>query len=218
MTLDARGVGLPDHAELRGKFRRQHHADGDAFAMEQPVGEPGRGFQRMAEGMAEIEQCAFAGLALVARHDRGLGPAGRRDGVLARGAAGKDIGLIGFQPREESFVAEHAVFGDLGIAGAKLARRQRVEHRGIGHHQHRLVKRAEQVLAVRRIDSSLAADRRIDLRQQRGRHLDEINAAAQDRRGKACEIADHAAAERDHQIVALDLRRDQRFADLSSPA
>ena len=76
------------------------------------------------------------------------------------------------------------------------------------------MKRAEQILAVRRIDSGLAADRGIDLRQQRGRHLHEIDAAAQDRRGKAREVADHAAAERDHQIVALDLRRDQRFADL----
>ena len=72
---------------------------------------------------------------------------------------------------------------------------------------------AEQVLAVRRIDAGLAADRGIDLRQQRGRHLHEIDAAPQDRRREAGEIADDAAAERDHQIVALDLGRDQRFAD-----
>ena len=32
--------------------------------------------------------------------------------------------------------------------------------------------------------------------------------------GKAGEIADDAAAERDDEIVALDPRRDQRFADL----
>ena len=182
--------------------------------MEQPVGKAGRGFQRMAEGVAEIEQRAFAGLALVARHDRGLGAAGGRDRVFARGAALEDVGVIGFQPGEKRLVAEHAVFGDFGIAGAKLARRQRIEHRGIGDHQNRLVKRAEQILALRRIDSGLAADRRIDLRQQRGRHLHEIDAAAQDRRGKAGEIADHAAAERDHQIVALDLGRDQRLGDL----
>ena len=114
---------------------------------------------------------------------------------------------------KNAFVAEHTVFGDFGVAGAELARRQGVEHRGIGDHQHRLMKRAEQVFSLRRIDPGLAADRRIDLRQQRGRHLHEIDAAAQDRRGKAREIADHAAAERDHQIVALDLRRDQRLAD-----
>ena len=76
------------------------------------------------------------------------------------------------------------------------------------------MERADQVLAVRRIDAGLAADRGIDLRQQRGRHLHEIDAAPHDRRGKAGEIADHAAAERDHEIVALDARRDQRLADL----
>ena len=182
--------------------------------MEQPVGKAGRGFQRMAEGVAEIEQRALAGLALVARHDRGLGAAGGGDGMFARRAAGEDLGVVGLEPGEEGLVAEHAIFGDLGIAGAELARRQRVEHRGIGDHQDRLVKRAEQVLALRRIDPGLAADRGIDLRQQRGRHLHEIDAAAQDGGGEAGEVADHAAAERDHQIVALDLRRDQRLADL----
>ena len=114
-----------------------------------------------------------------------------------------------FEPAEERFIAEHAVFGDFGIAGAELARRQGVEHGGVGNHQHRLMKCAEQIFALRRIDPGLAADRRIDLRQQRGRHLHEIDAAAQDRGGKAGEIADHAAAERDDEIVALDLRRDQ---------
>ena len=34
------------------------------------------------------------------------------------------------------------------------------------------------------------------------------------RRGKAGEIADHAAAERDDEIAALDARRDDRLADL----
>ena len=182
--------------------------------MEQAIGKSGRGLQRMAEGVAEIEQRALAGLALVAGDDRGLGAAGGRDRVLARRAAGEDVGVVGLQPGEKGFVAEHAIFGDFGVAGAELARRQRVEHRGIGDHQHRLMERAEQVLALRRVDAGLAADGGIDLRQQRGRHLHEIDAAAQDRRRKAGEIADHAAAERNHQIVALDLGRDQRLGDL----
>ena len=134
--------------------------------------------------------------------------------MLARGAALEDLGVVLLQPGEEGFVAEHAVFGDLGIAGAELARRQRVEHGGVGDDQHRLVEGAEQILALRRIDAGLAADGGIDLRQQRGRHLHEIDAAAQDRGRKAGEIADHAAAERDDEIVALDLRGDQGLADL----
>ena len=89
VTFDARGVCLRDHAELCGKFRRQHHADRDALAVEQAVGEAGCRLQRMAKGVTEIEQRALAGFALVARHDRGLGAAGGRDRVLARSPAGK---------------------------------------------------------------------------------------------------------------------------------
>ncbi len=165
VTSDACRVGFGDHAELCGKFRRQHHADGNAFAMEQAVGKAGGGLQRMAEGMTEIEQCALAGFALVARHDSGFGAAGCGDGVFARSAACENIGVIGLEPGEERFIAEHAIFGDFGIAGAKLTRRQRIQHRGIRDHQKRLVKRAEQILALRRIDPGLAADGGIDLRQ-----------------------------------------------------
>ena len=98
MTFDARGIRLRDHAERSGKFRRQHRADGNALAVEQPIGEAGCGLQRMAEGVAEIEQRALAGLALVARHDRSLGAAGSGNRVLARRTAGKDAGMIGLEP------------------------------------------------------------------------------------------------------------------------
>ena len=40
-----------------------------------------------------------------------------------------------------------------------IAGRQRVEQRGVGDHQDRLVEGADQILAVTRIDAGLAADR-----------------------------------------------------------
>ena len=166
---------------------------------------------RLSSARSPVSRSSRATIAALARQEV-------RDRVLARRAAGKDIGVVGLQPGEEGFVAEHAVFGDFGVAGAELARRQRVEHGGVGDHQNRLMKRAEQVLALRRVDAGLAADGRVDLRQQRGRHLHEIDAAAQDRRGKAREIADHAAAERDHQIVALDLAAISASLTCSRPA
>ena len=43
------------------------------------------GLQRMAEGMAEIEQRACPPLALVGAHDPGLGGAGDGDGVAPGG-------------------------------------------------------------------------------------------------------------------------------------
>jgi hypothetical protein len=59
------------------------------------------------------------------------------------------------------------------------------------------------------IDAGLAADRRIDLREQRRRNLDERNAALVDRRGEAGEIADDAAAERDQERPALGAELEQ---------
>ena len=91
--------------------------------MEQAIGETGGGLQRMTNGVAEIEQRAFAGFAFVARHDGGLGSAGGGNRVLARRAAGRDAGMIGLEPGEEGLVAEHAVFGDFGVPCAELARR-----------------------------------------------------------------------------------------------
>ena len=67
-----------------GEFERQHHAESHRLAMQQTPGEAGAGFQRVAEGVAEIEQRALAGLALVARHDAGLAAAAHRDGLFAR--------------------------------------------------------------------------------------------------------------------------------------
>ena len=50
----------------------QADADGDGLAVQQPVGEAGPGLQRVAEGVAEVEQHAVAGLGLVAGDDGGL--------------------------------------------------------------------------------------------------------------------------------------------------
>jgi hypothetical protein len=76
-----------DHPAFGGKFGGEDHADGHAFAVEQAVRKACRGFERMAEGVAEIEQRPLARLALVAHHDRGLCAAACGDGVLARRAA-----------------------------------------------------------------------------------------------------------------------------------
>src|SRR6478609_7276263 len=111
VAFDPRGVRRRDHAELGGKFRRQHHADRYPLAVEQAIGEAGRRLECVTESVAEIEQRALAGFALVARYDRGLGPAGGRDRMLARRTAGKDAGMIGLEPGKEGFVAERAIFG-----------------------------------------------------------------------------------------------------------
>ena len=129
----------------------EHHADRHRLAVEQAVGIAGGGFQRVAEGVAEIEQGAGAALlALVGGDDCGLAAAGDGDRLVALRPAGDDGAPVLLQPGEECGVVDQAVFGHLGIAGAEDARAQRIEHARIGQHQARLVERADQVLAARR--------------------------------------------------------------------
>ena len=119
--------------------------------MQQFVRETSRRLEGVPKSVAEIEQRALAGLALVARHDRGLSPARDRDRVLARGTARKGILPVRFQPGEEAGIAEQAELRKLRIAGAEIALRQGVEQGRIGHDENGLVERADEVLAVTKL-------------------------------------------------------------------
>ena len=65
------------------------------------------------------------------------------------------------------------------------------------------MKRADEVLAQRVVDADLAADRAVDLRQQRRRHLHDRD-AAQVRRGReAGDVADDATADGDQRAGSI---------------
>ncbi len=66
--------------------------------------------------------------------------------------------IMRFQPVEEGGVAQKAVFRNFSIAGAQLARVQRIEHIGVDQHEARLMEGADQVLAVPGVDAGFAAD------------------------------------------------------------
>ncbi len=72
------------------------------------------------------------------------------------------------------------------------------------------MKRADQVLAAGVIDAGLAAHGRVDLGQQRRRHLHEVDAALVAGGREPGHVADHAAAERDHAGIAVQAGLDQR--------
>ena len=85
----------------------------------------GLDFDRMAERVAEVEQGAFAELALVAGDHAGLVPAAAGDGLIqCRFIAGQQgIGVL-FDPGEERGVADRAVLDHLGQPGQVFAPRQ----------------------------------------------------------------------------------------------
>ena len=87
------------------------------------------GLQRMAEGVAEVEQRAAALgalLALVAGDDGGLQPAALQHGMRQRrGIAARTArGAVRLAPVPQRLAGEQPVLGHLGLAGAQFARRQ----------------------------------------------------------------------------------------------
>ena len=133
MRLDARRVVRTGEVHAGRETMRQRHAYGDAFAMDEPRAIILHGaFQRVAKRMAEIEQGPVAGLEFVARHNVSLGTAGLCDRLDTRCAAVEHVLPVLFQPGEEIRPVDKAVFGDLGIAGAEFAQRQRAQRFRVG--------------------------------------------------------------------------------------
>jgi len=128
--------------------------------------------------------------------------------------AGEDVLPIVLEPGQEERVPEQAVFGDLCVTRAELAFAQGRENGNVGQDEARLVKRADQVLPLLGVDARLAADGRVDLGQQRRRHLHYPNATPEDRSGEACKVADNAPAKGNHAIAPLDAEFEKRLAQL----
>jgi hypothetical protein len=173
--------------------------------VQQHLAKAGQRLVGVGKGVAEIEQGAAIGLALVGRHDRRFRGAARHDRMLLRrGIAGQQRRAVALEPGEELRLIDQPVLHHLGIAGAQLAWRQGGQHVRVGQHQLRLMEGADEVLAMARIDAGLAADRAVDLGEQGGRDLHIRNAAQQDRRAESGKVADHAATEGDDRCRALD--------------
>ena len=118
---------------------------------------------------------------------------------------------------KERCIAEHRILDDLGAAAAVLLLGQRFERVGIADHDAGLIEAACLILARGQVDGGLAADGRIDRGQQRRRDLGKAHAALIRRRGKAREVAHHAAAERNDHVAAAEAvltEEVQHIADL----
>ena len=183
---DAVGVGGGAGADLGRVAEGEDHSDCHRLAVEQGA-EPGFAFDGVAEAVAEVEQGAPAGAVLdVAGDDPRLGADRGGDGVgLVVAVPGEQAGAFALAPGEESGVVDQAIFDHFGIAGAKLARVERVEEGGVGDDQRGLVKAADEILFPEGVDRGLAADRAVGLREQGGRQMDDRAAALEQARRRA---------------------------------
>ena len=115
-------------------------------------------FQRVRKGVPEIQQCAFAVLVFVTRHDSGLVSTTARDRFTERrGVTSIQCVDVLFEPDEEAGIAYRAVFDDFGKPCAVFARRQCGQGVRIDHDGARLMERADQVLAGGEVHAGLAA-------------------------------------------------------------
>ena len=156
--------------------------------------EAGGGLERMSERVAEVQLAALAAVVRVAQADRGL----------ERRAAPH---LLGQRQLPERLAGEQAGLDHLGAPVLELGLRQRLERRRVDHRPHRPVEGADQVLPARQVDRRLAADRGVDLADERRRHGDPVDAAEVRRGGEARGVRRAAAAERDERAATLEPQR-----------
>ena len=168
----------------------------------------------MADRVAVVENAPKTALALVFRDDIGFDATRFFDRRREhRQVSGDDRFGVASQQIEEAAAGDHSVLDDLIEARSEFAPRQRAQKRGIDDDQRRLMERADQVLAERVIDSNLAADRAIDLRQQGRRDLHEGDAAQKGCRGETSGVAKNASAERDDRAAAIGAGANERLVD-----
>ena len=170
------GEGVAGDGEAGGG----DHAPADGLAVEE-FAVAGGGFDGVAEGVAEVEDHAEAGLALVGGDDVCLdADAGGDDvgnGFWVGGVGGVEDGVcVALEKAEEFGRADDGSFDGFHEAGAELAGGQGAEEGGVGEDGERLVKAADEVFAGGEIDAGLAANRGVDLSEEGGGDLDEGDA------------------------------------------
>ena len=138
--------------------------------------------------MSVIQDRATPVFALVTRNHVGFDAHARRD-ALVEGQ------------RVEISAAQEVILGHLAEAAAHLAWRQCRQHGGIADDPVRLPERADEVLAFGQVDTGLAPDGRIDLRQQGRRDVNDRHAAVVARGGKPADVGNDTSADRDDDIA-----------------
>lgn len=164
----------------------------------------GGGLDGVAEGVAEVERHAQAGLFFVLGDDLGFDADAGGDDRGERGwVAGEEgVGVL-LHEAEELGVGDDAGLDGLLQAGAEFGGRQGGERGRVGEDGEGVVEAADEVLAHLEVGAGLAADGGVDLGEQRGGELHITDAAHVDGGEEAGEVAEDAAAEGEQDGVAI---------------
>ena len=166
----------------------------------------------MPERVAQVERDPSATrppLPLIGDDDFDLRPRAAFDefrhvAVLDRiGLAGSDRLAMALEQLEQPLVAERRHLHRLTEGGPPLPLGQGGEDADIDDDRGRLVERAHEVLALGQVDRGLAADRRVDLGDERRRDVHDRDPTQVRRREEAGGIAERPATDGDHRLVAF---------------
>ena len=149
------------------------------------------GLERVRKGVAEVERGARATVERVADAVGGL-----HGGAAAH--------LLGVGQLPQRLAGEQPRLHDLGAPLRSLGVRQRLEERRVDHDAHGPVKSADEVLAAGEVERGLAAESRVDLADERGRHWHPRNPAEVRGRGEPGRVGRAAAAERDERAFTVE--------------
>ena len=203
---DLRAGIIRADAAFGGRARDDGHADGHAAAVRHGV--VAAFFDRVAERVAEVQQLADGAVKLIGRDEVTLHADTRCDDVLHLCAD-----RLCAQRVKKRLAAQHGVFDDLGAAVAVFLRREGAQRVRVAEHEARLIEAADLIFAACEVHGRLAADGGIHLRQKGCRNLNEARPAQIGAGRVPRDIADHAAAQRNHEILARDVRVNQRVID-----
>jgi hypothetical protein len=191
-----------------------HHAPGDGFAV-LVYAIIGEGFEGVAEGVAEIEDFAKAGFALVSAYDAGLDLKRTRNKIReGRRITPQDRIEIFLEIGKELGIRDDAVLDDFGKAAAVLAFREGFKGSGINEDEAGGIKSADEVFAFGKIDTGFPADCAVHLRDEGGGDLHKLDTAETSGSGETRDIADDTAAHSNEERFAIDSAADERAAEL----
>src|SRR5690348_9869601 len=201
-------------ADFVAEERGGHHAPSDGFAVlvDAIIGE---GFESVAESVAEIEDFAEAGLALVAADDASfdLKRAGNQIGECRRITTQNSIEIF-LQIGKELRVRDDAVLDNFGEAAAVLAFWQGFEGGRINEDEAGRIKSADEVLPFGQIHAGFSTDVAVHLCDQGSGDLHKLHSAETSGSGESRDVADHPAAHSNEERLAIDSAANERAAKL----
>ena len=189
-------------AELLREAQRGDQADRDALAVREAA-VARDGLDPVADGVPEVEDRTPAAFLGVGGHDQRLHARAALYELAARGAIA-DARLPALDELPQPAALEQRRLDDLGHAARPLACRQRLEQLGVAEHGARLPEGPDVVLGGD-VDRGLAADRRVHLTDQRGRHGEPLETAPEGCGRESADIGHGAAAGAHDHVAALQL-------------